>query len=208
MLADRDFTVVTHEAIMKWLYGEDELPAGPVACIDFDDNRLNVLETAFPVMNEYGFKGTVFVVSRLADGDLPDMQLYPWMNWENLGQLMDVGWTIAAHTVSHLKLAQLLKGADGLDGPKRVREELVNCNEAIERELGIRPDHFAYPSGDWSEAVEAYVVRHYRTARDWFGDDRLKGNTFATHPYRLAGVNVSMNMTEAMFSRLLDVAIC
>ena len=208
MLADRGFTVVTHQAIVTWLYGEEELPPGPVACIDFDDNRLNVLENAFPVMKEYGFRGTVFVVSRLAAGDLPDMQLYPWMNWEHLGRLMDAGWTIGAHTASHRMLAQLYKGANGLDGPKRVHEELVNCNEAIERELGIRPNHFAYPSGDRSEEVEALVARHYRTARDWFGDDQLKWNTCATHPYRLAGVNVSMNMTDAMFSRLLDVATC
>lgn len=40
MLAERDFTVVTHEAIMRWLYGGADLPAGNVACIGFDDNRL------------------------------------------------------------------------------------------------------------------------------------------------------------------------
>jgi len=55
--------------------------------------------------------------------------------------------------------------------------------------------------------VEAFVVRHYRTARDWHEDDQLKQNTFATHPYRLAGINVSVNMTDSRFSRLLDVAI-
>jgi len=206
MLADRGFRVVTHHVLMKWLYGEQDLPAGPVACIDFDDNRLNVFEHAFPIMNEYDFKGTVFVISRLADGDLPDLQIYPWMNWQHLGELAEASWTIGAHTASHMHLAQLLKGADGLDGDRRVQDELVTCNEAFERELGFQPDHFAYPSGDWSEQVEALVVRYYRTARDWCGSDHLRLNTFMTHPYRLIGVNVSMTMTDAMFSRLLETA--
>ena len=51
-------------------------------------------------------------------------------------------------------------------------------------------------------------MRYYRTARDWYGDDQLRLNTFATHPYRLIGINVSMNMTEALFSQLLDAAAC
>ena len=206
MLAKRGFTVVTHQIVMKWLYGEAVLPSGPIACIDFDDNRLNVFENAHPVMNEYGFKGTVFVISRLADGDLPLMQSYPWMNWEHLGKLSEDGWTIGAHTASHLKLAQMLKGADGIDGSKRIRDELINCNEAIKRELGFKPQHFAYPSGDWSEEVESYVVRYYRTARDWRGDDQFKLNSFSINPYRLIGINTSMNMTDAMLSRLLEAA--
>ena len=205
MLADRGFTVVTHEAIAKWLYGEQELPSGPVVAIDFDDNRLNVFENAYPIMKEYGFKGTVFCASGLADSNLPNMQQYPWMTWKHLGILSENGWTIGAHTVSHTKMAQLYKGACGIDGPRRALEELVNCNAAIERELGFKPAYFAYPSGDWSEEVEAYVARYYRTARLWYGDDQLKLNTFTTHPYRLAGVNVSMNMSDTMLKKLLSL---
>jgi peptidoglycan/xylan/chitin deacetylase (PgdA/CDA1 family) len=207
MLADRGFTTVTHEAIMKWLYDEDELPPGHVVCIDFDDNRLNVFENAYPVMNEHGFKGTVFSVSRLAGGDLPDMQGYPWMNWQQLNKLVQAGWTIGAHTASHLEMAQLFNGANGLDGPKRALDELVSCNKTIEKELGFKPVCFAYPSGDWSKEVESYVVRYYKTARLWYGDDHLELNTFKTNPYRLVGVNVSMNMSDTMLARLLDMCV-
>lgn len=207
MLAEKRFTVVTHEAIAEWIYGETDLPDGPVVCIDFDDNRLNVFENAYPVMQEYGFKGTAFAISGLADGNLSDMQVYPWMNWEHLGKLAQAGWTIGAHTASHLKMAQLFNGAYGLDGPKRVVEELVNCNKAIERELGFKPVCFAYPSGDWSEEVEAYVARRYQTARLWYGDDHLKLNALTTHPYRLAAVNVSMNMSNTLLVKLLDACV-
>ena len=207
LLAERGFTAVTHDELAKWIYGEKALPEEPVVCIDFDDNRLNVFENAYPVMSEYGYKGTIFAVSRLADGNLPYMQSFPWMNWANLEKLARAGWAVGAHTASHLKLAQLFNGAEGLDGPKRVVEELEGCNRAIERELGFQPVCFAYPSGDWSEEVEAYVSRYYRTARLWYGDDHFKLNTLSSHPYRLVGINTSMNMSDTLFSRLIDASV-
>ena len=127
-----------------------------------------------------------------------------WMNWEHLGELAEAGWTIGAHTASHMHLAQLFLGAIGLNGPQRVAEELLNYNRSIEKELGFKPAHFAYPSADWSEEVEAFVVRYYRTARLGFGDDHVRLNTLLTHPYRLNCVLVSMNMSDAMLLRLLD----
>ena len=203
LLSENGFTVVTHHVIAEWLYGERALPAGPLVAVDFDDNRLNVFENAFPIMREYGFKGTVFCVSRLAYGELPEMQAYPWMNWSHLGELMEHGWVVGGHTASHVHLAQLYMGASGVGGPERVLKELTDCDEAIRKELGIVTAHFAYPSGDWSAEVEAFVARRYRTARLWFGDDQVMLNDFKTHPYRLKAVNASMNMSDDMLNAVL-----
>ena len=204
-LADRGFTTVSHEQIGNWLYGQEDLPEGPVAVLDFDDNRLNVFENALPVMKEYGFTGTVFVVSRLADGNLPGFQTYPRMNWDHLGKLLDFGWEIAAHTATHKFAAQLLRGFSGPDGVKRLIEEIVECNEAIERHLGIKTAHFTYPGGDWDQAAEAFIVRYYKTARHWVCDDRpYEYNTYETNPYRLQSINISMHMSEKRFLGLLD----
>ena len=202
-LARRSFTVVTHRELMRWLDGQAGLPDGKVAAIDFDDNRLNVLTNAAPLMAEHGFVGTMFVVSRLADGQLPHMQVYPEMNWDQLGELMERGWLIAAHTATHPRLGDLSREPDGLD---RVEQEFAECNDAFERRLGFRPDHFAYPAGDWNEPVEAIVRRHYRTARLWEHSDRVRFNDRATSPYRLQSIHVSMLMDEPAFLNVLDSA--
>jgi len=74
-LEESGVQTVTHAQIAAWLRGEVDLPERVVA-IDFDDNRLAVMENAFPVMERYGFKGTVWVITDLADGkDLPGMML-------------------------------------------------------------------------------------------------------------------------------------
>jgi len=206
-LAERGFTTVNHARIADWLCGRKDLPDGPTVALGFDDNRLNIFENAAPVMEEHGFTGTVWTISRLADGELPQYQVYPWMNWDHLGQLQDHGWEIGAHTASHFMGPALLRGTHGPDGAARYVDELVRCNDAIEHHLGVRPRHFAYPGGEWNDAVEAIVVRHYDTARHWVCDDRpYRPNTFETNPFRLQSINVSMHMSEDVFLGVLDSA--
>ena len=206
-LARRGFQTIRHAQIADWLYGRADLPSGPVVALDFDDNRLNVFENAAPVMAEHGFTGTVWTISRLADGGLPEYQRYPWMNWDHLGKLRADGWEIGAHTASHFFGPALLRGTHGPDGLQRYVDELTECNQAIERRLGTRPKHFAYPGGEWNDEVEAVVVRFYETARHWVCDDvPYEPNTFGTNPYRLQAINVSMHMPEPVFLNLLDAA--
>ena len=169
-LAERGFTTVNHARIADWLCGRKDLPDGPTVALGFDDNRLNIFENAAPVMEEHGFTGTVWTISRLADGELPQYQVYPWMNWDHLGQLQDHGWEIGAHTASHFMGPALLRGTHGPDGAARYVDELVRCNDAIEHHLGVRPRHFAYPGGEWNDAAKARCLalcRQYGlTAKD------------------------------------------
>ncbi len=205
VLADRGFTTIQHAQIADWLYGRAELPSGRLIALGFDDNRRNVLESAEPVMTEHGFKGSVWVISRLADGKLPQYETYPWMNWDHLATLMERGWEIGAHTASHFMGPWLINGTAGPDGFNRYLQELVECNDTIERHLGVRPRHFAYPGGEWNDENEAVVVRQSDTARHWICDDRpYEPNTFETNPYRLRAINVSMHMTDGVFAGILD----
>ena len=206
-LAQRGIQSIHHENIADWLYGRADLPSTPVVALNFDDNRLNIFENAAPVMAEYGFTGTVWTISRLADGDLPDYQTYPSMNWDHLGQLLEQGWEIGAHTASHFFGPALMRGTHGPGGLQRYVNELVECNQAIARRLGIRPKHFAYPGGEWNNETEALIVRYYETARHWVCDDvPYQPNTFATNPYRLQAINVSMQMSESVFINIIESA--
>ena len=104
-LNEEGFKTVTYREIESWLYDGVELPERAVT-IDFDDNRLNVLENALPVLKELGFVATVFVITDLASGNIMSgMVGYPALNWEHLEQLRDKGWCISPHTVKHLYLA-------------------------------------------------------------------------------------------------------
>ena len=93
-LSEAGFQTVTYPQIAAWLLEGTELPERPVA-IDFDDNRLAVLENAFPILSERGLKATVFVITDLADGKdvfgQAGQKDFPSMNWDLYG------WALYSH---------------------------------------------------------------------------------------------------------------
>ncbi len=201
-LAEEGFVTVTHLDIMRWIYKEIELPQRKIVAIDFDDGRLNVFENAFPIMHEYGFSATVFVISDLVSGKLPKLANFSAMNWEHLDQLKNAGWTIGGHTATHTPLTKLFN-TDG--GAEKVETELKKCQESVKENLGIIPLNFAYPTGDWNEQVELLVKKHYRTARLWQNDFKPTFNTQKTNPHRLSSINLNMLITEQKFNIILSI---
>ncbi len=200
LLAEHGYKTVTHLDLMKWIYEGVEFPQKKLVAIDFDDARLNVLENAFPIMREYGFTGTVFVISELASGNLPKMADFPAMTWEHLGKLKNAGWTIGSHTATHSSLAKLFNSNGGSE---KVEIELRKSKHKIKKYLGVNPLNFAYPTGNRNEKVEAIVKKYYRTARLWQNDFKLAFNIQKTNPYRLVSMNISMLVTENDFKTIL-----
>ena len=197
--------VVTHQNIAAWICDGETLPDRSVA-LDFDDNRLNVLENAFPVMREHGFRGTVFTVTYLADGKPPPhMKGYPAMGWPDLIQLRDAGWCVAPHTMRHLTLAGPNRKIKDLE---EVREEMAGSLERIREVTCMDTPYFAYPEGCWDEEVEAIAKTLFKTARHWQTEetDPFPVATRETDPFRLVGINVAFDMTMERFRQIIDTA--
>lgn len=205
---------VTHAQIASWLLDGAQLPERVVG-VDFDDNRLQVLDNAYPLMEERGLWGTVWVITDLADGqEVPDMMLYPAMKWNHLAMLRDAGWCIASHTRRHLFLAGT-ENAPGIAGaapaPRDEREllaELTESRQAVERHMGPGIPYFAYPGGSWNEEVEQHVRSAYDTARLWSAPTEAPWpvNTRQTDPHRLAGINMAGYLSFDSFRQIVDEA--
>ncbi len=189
-LADAGCVTVTHRDIAAWLLDGAPLPDRAVA-VDFDDNRLNVFENAWPIMRDYGFGGTVFTITDLADGGpVEKMDHYPAMQWPRLLELRDAGWCIAPHTRTHRFLTEI-----PLD---EARLEITQSYDRVREMTGEDVPYFAYPGGYWNEDLEAIAKQLFRTARHWHRTDAPKA-TVDCDPYRLPGVNVAMDMTMGRF---------
>jgi peptidoglycan/xylan/chitin deacetylase (PgdA/CDA1 family) len=68
------------------------------------------------------------------------------MDWDELREFgKDPLVSFGAHTVNHVMVAKC--------SPDAVEYEMRGSAEAIERELGVRPAHFAYPVGDTAAAA-------------------------------------------------------
>ena len=202
-LQQNDVSVVTHREVADWLLDGADLPARTVA-IDFDDNRLNVLDNAYPVMREYGFRGTVFVITDLAEGKQvfgPDDYLA--MKWQHLTQLRDAGWCVAPHTRQHLFLA----------GPQRAPkdageawDEMAQSKKILEQRMGIPEPYFAYPSGSCNAEVKSMARQIFRTARLWHTavDGPWPMNQKQTDPHQLLGINISLGLSFERFCEIID----
>lgn len=74
------------------------------------------------------------------------------MTWEQIKQLMDLGFEIGAHTISHPILAACT--------PERREHEILGSKKRIEEKLGIECRHFAFPNGqpsDWNQDVLSII---------------------------------------------------
>ena len=152
-------------------------------------------------MEEFGFKATVFVISELADGNLPEMQQFPAMDWTHLSRLRNVGWCIGSHTATHKNLAELYQTTGGAE---KVEWELAHSQQQIKQNLGVDAINFAYPNGNWSEDVESIVKKYYKSARLWQNEFSMCFNTKSTDPYRLVAMNISMQTSEDNFKNILS----
>jgi peptidoglycan/xylan/chitin deacetylase (PgdA/CDA1 family) len=133
-------------------------PPGRHAFLTFDDGFVDTATTALPLMSERGLTGLAFVLpGHLNAGaplDWPEVageaarrpQLMRSMDWSMLETLVEAGWEIGSHTMSHARLPSLSDEA--------LVQELLDSRRAIEARLG-RCELLAYPFGDWDERVAA-----------------------------------------------------
>jgi len=116
-------------------------PAGKRAAISltFDDARFSQIDNGLPLLDEYGTKATFYVLIRPLEERLSD--------WKKAAAN---GHEIGNHTMTHpcsgnfpFARERALENYT-LD---KMRNELEESNNIIERLLGVRPVTFAYPCG-------------------------------------------------------------
>jgi peptidoglycan/xylan/chitin deacetylase (PgdA/CDA1 family) len=117
-----------------------ERPAAPLAFLTFDDGYVDNHRDALPLLREYGFRAIVFVLPPMVDGAAPlrwpevedAVREHPGvmrsMSWEQVGEMVEAGTEIGAHTMTHPKLSTL--------HGEELREELVDSREVLEEVLG------------------------------------------------------------------------
>jgi peptidoglycan/xylan/chitin deacetylase (PgdA/CDA1 family) len=143
-LLRRHFHVMSIEELLR----AGEVPAAqrPIVCVTFDDGYLDNYTNAAPILMRHGVPAAFFVSTGIiatdrqfphdiARGNPP----IPVMNWDQVRELRDAGFTIGSHTVNHIDCAA--------EPEDVVRAELTRSRDDLTRELGLREMIFAYPYG-------------------------------------------------------------
>lgn len=130
------------------LFSRQDVPQGLVTFL-FDDGAKDVHENAFPIMGD--LPGVVYMITGYVNGTT-------YMSLDQLKELHDAGWEIAAHSVTHPMLTDV-SDADLL-------WELETSRDWI-RDNGFQRgmDHFAVPGGAWGDREAKVAATLYDTVR-------------------------------------------
>lgn len=155
-LKAQSYTTITLADLFKEKYDATKKNA----VLTFDDGLLDNYENAFPLLNQYGFVATFFVVPGF---DGITRWVHPgkrkWSNVQKTGYtipyknmqkdhrktLLNAGMEIGSHSFSHPKLHQIEQNKLGY--------EISDSKKCLEDELGIAIETFCYPYGGYNAAV-------------------------------------------------------
>lgn len=112
--------------------------------ITFDDGYKDVIENAYPVLNKYGFKATVFIITSFVGKD-------GYLTWDDIKFLQKEGWAVGSHTISHPDLVAISK--------ERAEKEIAQSKKILEDELKIPIDYFCYPAGKFNQDIVDIVKK-------------------------------------------------
>ncbi|HLT14268.1 MAG TPA: polysaccharide deacetylase family protein [Marinobacter sp.] len=131
--------------------------------ISFDDAYESVYRFAAPVLAQHNMPYTVFV-----NTDAVGARGY--MSWQQLKELANNPQvTIANHSSDHAHLARK-PGEDEQVWSKRVDRSLDQAQAALKKRMGTNEPLFAYPYGEYDEAVERKLEQ-----RGWYGFGQQSG---------------------------------
>ncbi len=121
-----------------------------IVCFCFDDEHESAYTVAFPVMQEYGFTGTMVVNS----GWLGNTGR---MTWNQLDEMvLENGWELAGHTRHHVNLATC--------SYEEAWDEVVGEFE-LYTDMGYEVTMFALPAGEASTRDFEIISECYETIR-------------------------------------------
>lgn len=111
------------------------LPDKPIV-LTFDDGYVDNYQYALPILKNYRFPATFFVITQYNDDNKPG-----YLSWQQLSDMSRAGMEIGSHTVDHPDLRN--KSSAGLV------DEIAGSKQVIELRLGVPVRSFAYPSGKY-----------------------------------------------------------
>lgn len=157
----REYAPVDLDAVLRWLDGEAQLPAG-ATLVTFDDAHPSVLQRAVPVLRELAIPALVFVVTGLVGSQRP-----PW--WEEVTALRPDRGEVLVRELKTLpdrerraRLEALRKATSGprLHSPQLTEAELREL-ESSGLELGSHTyDHPILARCDARVVEEQIVTAH------------------------------------------------
>ncbi|MCU4175575.1 polysaccharide deacetylase family protein [Carboxylicivirga sp. N1Y90] len=169
-------TLTTSEAyvqINKGTLGEK------VVCITVDDGYRSFMENGLPILEKYGMKATLFV-------NTESVGWADYLTWQELRDIQSRGVEIGNHSHKHSYFMNKSHSDFELD--------LSQSEKLFKDELGMVPKSYAYPYGEFSEAMaDVLRAKGYQAGFAQFsGVWTEKTNSYSVPRFPMSGTNISL----------------
>jgi peptidoglycan/xylan/chitin deacetylase (PgdA/CDA1 family) len=176
-LAEAGYHAITLSDLYLHLTQGYPLPDKPIV-LTFDDGYADAYEVVFPLLLNYGFAGTFFVLATPTHFESPG-----YLTWAQMREMADAGMEIQAHGRDHVDLRG--RSYDYLV------YQILGIQEAIQHHIGRLPRFFCYPSGQY----DANAIAVLKSAGYWgavtteWGNSHTRESLFQMSRVRIRGTD-------------------
>lgn len=182
------FTSVQNVNEWKLEVHSNRIVKEPAIIITFDDVGLDnsTWTSAYPIMEQYGFKGVAFVTAKWANNSA---------DLAGLTTLVENRWEIGSHGMTHKKLSQL--------SPDALLYEVRDSKLFLETHLNTSVTCLGYPNSDVNATVQAIAEQYYEVARTnsyWWHQSSTWNTTrnYLIPSISITDINCQINMPHAI----------
>jgi len=145
-LKNKGYRVITMRELLGFMQYRHAIPKKSII-ITIDDGYRSAYDIAYPVLKKYGFTAALFIYTDYVGVSQSAI------TWDQLREMKTDGFEVGSHTISHCDLTKKMAGESYPDYIERIKRELVDSKQIIDKELKQDTFCFAYPYSRYNASV-------------------------------------------------------
>lgn len=187
-LKDNNYVSLTLQELQHYIIDNKPIPKNSVV-ITFDDGYKDNYDNAYPILKEFGYTATIFVITGLIDKD-PN-----YLNSNHIKEMSKNGIEIGSHSINHENLLEISK--------ENKIETITKSKQDLEKLIEKPVISIAYPFGKFNNDV----VNITKDAGYTLGFTINKGwGNGKEDPLELSRVYISAFITDESFKERISKA--
>ncbi len=144
-LKNKNYNVLSLDKLVEGIKNNRKFGHKTVV-ITIDDGYKDNYIYAYPILKQYDFPATIFIIANFIDNKKD------FMTWDEIRTVSGDEISFGGHTKNEAYLPSVEK-------KEVLWDETAGCKKLIENKIGIAVDYFCYPTGGFTEEVKQVLKK-------------------------------------------------